>query len=263
MSDDLSIPNPGYRSARAGRYGTGQRVRSGGMDPDMRRMALFAGGIGTVLVLLIGASALTGRHSGETPVVTADTRPIRVKPENPGGMKIDGAENDVVSAGADTGNARLAPPSETPDTKAWRSAAVSPAPAAAEAPAPAALAAQSPPAVASPPKGAGPAAARPPAAVPAPTKLPVAAAPPASSGHTATVQLAALASEEAARGEWQALARRLPDLLGGRQPSYSRTEHDGHTFWRLRTSGFADAAQARGFCEKVRAKGLGCSVTDS
>ncbi len=105
--------------------------------------------------------------------------------------------------------------------------------------------------------------AKPPVAAPAPTKLPVAAAPPAAPGHTATVQLAALASEEAAHGEWQALTKRLPDLLGGRQPSYSRTERDGHTFWRVRTSGFTDAAQARGFCEKVRAKGVGCSVTDS
>jgi cell division septation protein DedD len=272
VSDDLSIPNPGYRSARAGRYGTGQRVRPRGMDPDMRRMALFAGGIGTVLALLIGASALTGRHSGETPVITADTRPIRVKPENPGGMKIDGAENDVFSAGADTGNAKLAPPAETPDTKAWRSAAASPAPAATEAPPQAALA--PPPAITAPPKtAAAPVAAKPPVAAPAatklpvaapaPTKLPVAAAPPAAAGHAASVQLAALSSEEAARDEWQSLTRRLPDLLGGRQPSYSRTEHDGHTFWRLRTSGFSDAAQARGFCEKVRAKGLGCSVTDS
>jgi hypothetical protein len=261
VSDDLSIPNPGYRSARVGRYGTGQRVRSGGMDPDMRRMALFAGGIGTLLALLIGASALTGRHSGETPVVTADTRPVRVKPENPGGMKIDGAENDVFSAGADTGNAKLAPPAETPDTKAWRSASAQPNPAVTDAPPPAA--ATKADAAVQPKTVAAPTAAKPPVAAPAPTKLPVAAAPPATAGHPATVQLAALSSEEAAHGEWQSLTKRLPDLLGGRQPSYSRTEHDGHTFWRVRTSGFSDAAQARGFCEKVKAKGLGCSVTDS
>jgi hypothetical protein len=87
-------------------------------------------------------------------------------------------------------------------------------------------------------------------------------APPTASGHSATVQLAAVSSEEAARGEWQTLSKRMPDLLGGRQPSYSRTEHDGHTFWRVRTAGFADGAQARGFCEKVRAKGAGCSVTE-
>ncbi|HBK07173.1 MAG TPA: SPOR domain-containing protein [Acetobacteraceae bacterium] len=76
------------------------------------------------------------------------------------------------------------------------------------------------------------------------------------------VQLAALTSEESARAEWAQLAKKMPDLLGGRQPSYSKTERDGHTFWRVRTSGFSDVAQARGFCERVRAKGAGCSVAD-
>jgi hypothetical protein len=258
VSDDLSIPNPGYRGAQAGRYGTGLRPRKG-MDPDMRRMAMFAGGIGTVLVLLITASALTGRHSGETPVISADTRPIRVKPENPGGMKIDGAENDVFSAGSDTINAKLAPPAETPDTKAWRSP-----PQAAEAPPvavepPHAVIAPARPAVVATPK---PAAAKPAAVARAQVAaVPFSAAAPPST-HTATVQLAALTSEEAAHGEWQMLSKRMPDLLGNRQPNYSRTEHAGHAFWRLRTSGFADIAQARSFCEKVRAKGLGCSVAD-
>ena len=51
-------------------------------------------------------------------MITADTRPIRVKPENPGGMKIDGAENDVFSGGSDTSNAKLAAAAENPDTEA-------------------------------------------------------------------------------------------------------------------------------------------------
>jgi hypothetical protein len=76
------------------------------------------------------------------------------------------------------------------------------------------------------------------------------------------VQLAALPTEDAARSEWQHLAKRMPDLLNGRQPSISRTERSGHVFWRVRTSGFADVAQARAFCDHVRAKGGGCSVAD-
>jgi SPOR domain len=76
------------------------------------------------------------------------------------------------------------------------------------------------------------------------------------------VQLAALTSEEAAHAEWAQLAKKMPDLLNGRQPTYSRTERDGHTFWRVRTSGFADVAQARSFCDRVRAKGAGCAVAD-
>ena len=241
------------------------------MDPDTRRLVMFAGGLGAVLVVLIGASALMGRHSSETPVITADTRPIREKPVNPGGMKIDGAENDVFSGGSDTANAKLAPAPETPDTKALRTAATPPPPApVVEAPAAPAPVAPAPMATAVAPSPAPVTkpmvlAAAPPAPKPVPIKPPAATVPEthaAASGHQPMVQLAALTSEDSARAEWSQLAKKMPDLLGGRQPNYSRTERDGHTFWRVRTSGFADVSQARSFCERVRAKGAGCSVAD-
>src|ERR1700674_5784248 len=144
VSDDLSIPNSGYRASRAGRYGTG-RFRHG-MDPHTRRLIMFAGALGAVLATLIGASALMGRQSGEVPVVSADTRPIREKPVNPGGMKIDGAENDVFSGGSDTSDARLAAASESPNAKALRTGAPPPPPGpAVEAPAPVTLAPPSAP----------------------------------------------------------------------------------------------------------------------
>jgi hypothetical protein len=224
------------------------------MDPDTRRLVLFAGGLGAVLVTLIGASFVVGHRGTEVPVIVADNRPIRVKPENPGGMKIEGAENDVFSGGTDNKNPKLAAAPEVPDTKRLTAPPMPPpepataAPAAAVAPAPA-----RPAAIAGAP-----------AVKPATVKPPVAAIenrPPAT-GHPAMVQLAALTSEEAARNEWQQLSRRLPELMSGHQPSYSRIERNGHTFWRLRTAGFADVAQARSFCERVRAKGAGCTVAD-
>jgi SPOR domain len=260
------------------------------MDPDVRRMGLFAGGLGSVLAVLIGISALTGRHSGEVPVVAADERPLRVKPADPGGMKINAAENDVFSGGSDTGKARLGPAAENPDTAALRTAATDTTPAdQASAPAPASDASPAPvvqatpkaspaPAVQAAPKAPpasvaqstpkappAPVAQSMPKAPPSAASKPVAApapAAPAPTARSATVQLAALTSEQAARTEWQALVKRIPDLLASRQPSFSHVEHDGHTFWRVRTSGFADVAQARGFCEKVRTKGVGCSVTE-
>jgi hypothetical protein len=205
------------------------------MDPDTRRLMMFAGGVGGVLVVLIGLSALIGHHSEGVPVITADTGPIRVKPANPGGMKIDGAENDVFSGGSDMANARLAPTSESPDTKALRTAIT-------------------------PPPVTKPAATVASAARPAP--IATAETHPPVSGHQAMVQLAALSSEEAARHEWHELSKRMPDLLSGKQPVFSHTEHDGHTFCRLRTAGFADIAQARTFCDHVRQKGGGCTVAD-
>lgn len=238
---------------------------------------IFAGGLGALLAVLISVSGLIGHHSTEVPVVTADTRPIRIKPDNPGGMKIDGAENDVFSAGSDTANSRLAPPAETPDAKALRTM---------ETPEPAAAQAQAPTAVAPPPPAEESAAAsiadtpaasepvaKPPVAVsePATRPAPLPLAKPKVDGagthatmseHQAMVQLAALSSQEAARNEWQHLSKRMPALLNGKLPVFSRTERDGHTFWRVRTAGFTDAAQARIFCEQVRAKGSGCSIAD-
>ena len=288
MSDDLSIPNPGYRGNRAGRYGTGQTRMRPGMGPDTRRLVLFAGGLGAVLVVLIAASTLIGHRSNEIPVVVADNRPIRVKPENPGGMKIDGAENDVFSGGSDIANARLAPLAEKPDARALVAPEEAPPPP----PVVANPTATPPPVVATPAPepptvpsikpsvvAAVPAAkpvSRPDAAVAAPRPTnSVAAAPaeappapvaveahPSTPGRRAMVQLAALSSEEAARNEWQQLSKRMPGLLDGKQPVFSRTEKGGRMFWRLRTAGFADAEQARTFCEHVRAKGGGCSVAD-
>ena len=56
------------------------------------------------------------------------------------------------------------------------------------------------------------------------------------------VQLAAVDSEEAAKAEWQRLAKRMPELLGERRPSFQRAERDGKAVWRVRTGGFADTA---------------------
>ena len=86
--------------------------------------------------------------------------------------------------------------------------------------------------------------------------------PAASAANGAMVQLTAVNSEDAAKSEWQRLSKRLPDLLGQRKPAFSKTEHDGKAMWRVRTGGFADVAQATAFCDKVRAKGAGCSVAD-
>jgi Flp pilus assembly protein TadD len=75
------------------------------------------------------------------------------------------------------------------------------------------------------------------------------------------VQLAAAPSEDAAQAEWQRLQELAPALLSGHHPIVTQSEQGGHTFWRLRTSGFADAVEARAFCGKLRGAGAGCVVS--
>jgi SPOR domain len=191
-------------------------------------------------------------------------------------MQIDAAENDVFSGGSGTANAKLSADAETPNPNGLQTLPKSkPATLAATAPAASPAAPALPPATAKPavvaaeppPVAKSAAAAAPAQAAAKPTV--VASAVPAIAptaktqpAHPAAVQLAALTTEQAAKDEWQKLAHQLPEAFAGRQPAISKVEHDGRTFWRLRTAGFADIAQARAFCDKVRTKGGGCSVAD-
>ena len=245
MSDDLSIPSPTYRIPR----------RSRGMDPATRRLALIACGLGGTLLVVVGGWSLMGHRNSVVPVIQADNRPIRVKPENPGGMQVAGANEDIMSGGAETGSGKLAPPPEAPAPQALRAP---PPPVPAQ---PLVAATPLPPAVAP-----APAAAKPTVEKPAPaTEQRVTAVTPernAPAAKQALVQLAAVSSEEAAKLEWQRLEKRMGDLFSHHQPSFTKIERNGQTLWRLRTGGFSDVAQATAFCERVRAKGAGCAVAE-
>ena len=245
MSDETSIRTPTYRVER-----------HRGMDPDTKRLALIAAGLGSALLAVLGVWTVNGHRAGETssvPVIEAPPGPMRVKPANPGGMQIaPGDEIFAQGAGGDNGTDKLAPPPETPDPQALRPP---PKPAPVPRTAPALAATTLPPA--------------PPAAIPALASPAVAPAAPAAKPAVSpaidrtSVQLAALPTEEAARQQWALLQHRLPDLLRGRDPAISKVEVGGRAWWRVRTGGFADPAAARGFCDQVRAKGGACDVVRS
>jgi hypothetical protein len=245
VSDELSIQRPTYRVPRRG------------MDAGTRRLALIAGCLGAALLAIVGGWSMMGHRSTVVPVIQADSRPVRVKPENAGGMQIAGANEDLGSSSYEAGAGKLAPPPEAPAPQALRAP---PPPAIIAAPVAASVATLPTPTTAKP--------VAPPEkrlAVPAPDRAAAdraAADRTASAAKGAFVQLAAVASEEAARSEWQRLEKQLPDLFNRRQPAFSKTERNGRTLWRLRTGGFSDAAQATAFCERVHAKGAGCSIAD-
>ncbi len=248
MSDDASIRTPTYRVPR-GR----------GIDPATKRLALIAAALGSALLAVVGVWSVNGHRTsgGDVPVIEPPPGPMRVKPTNPGGMQLaPGDEIFAQGSGGDNGTDTLAPPPETPDPQALRPppkpVAPPPVPAPQAAPAPAAT--SLPPISPAVPPHAAPSVDSP--APAAPAAKPVVTTP----AEHASVQLAALPTEDAAKQQWTLLQHRLSDLLHGRQPAISKVEVDGHTWWRVRTGGFADLATARGFCDQVRAKGSACDV---
>lgn len=258
MSDDISIPHAGTESgvnpARSS-FTHSYRARRTGMDTSTRRLFMAASALGMVLLAGMGIWTFGGHRAAGVPVIEADARPLRVKPENAGGMTVVGANEQVMGGRGDgaeiTGD--LAPEAERPDPQALRAQrAVASAPAAT----PSAAAPAVTPAVV---PSADVMAATPAVVKPVTTAPAAAVAPPVASGTT-MVQIAAVDSEAGATAEWQRLSHKAPELLGDRKPSVVRTERDGKTFWRLRTGGFADVAGAAEFCRKARAKGLGCSI---
>ena len=253
MADDMDIPMPSMMPAGATWRNARQRQ---GLDGATRRLVLFAGVIGGGLLLLVGAWSLTGHRSADVPVIEPDSRALRTKPENRGGLQLTG-QDDAIMSGGGGGQDAMAPPPETPAPQALRDAAALPA---------------APPAVPSA-SGAKAAPTPEPAPTPAAQVAPTAKAPatamtvqpaakPSVTNGIVKVQLAALPTEEGARAEWQRLLHRMPQLLGGREPAVSRLDRaDGKVFWRLRTGGFTDIADATAFCSKVRAQGFGCTLS--
>ena len=200
-----------------------------------------AAGLGGLLLTGLGGWALSGRHAAVVPVIEADSRPVRVRPENAGGLQVAGATGQAAGVPGSRVQS-LAPPAEVPAAQALR--------------------AQMPPPAVPQPALAPPAVVLPMAAAPSVAAAPV--APTRQAPVTATlVQLAAVNSEEAAQSEWQRLARRMPDLLGDHRPVVQRADRDGRAVWRVRTGGFTDIAEATAFCARVRAKGATCSITGS
>jgi hypothetical protein len=254
VSEDFEIPAPVYRVPRP----------RGALDGGTGRLMLIAAGLGGALLVVLGLSLVGGHHRGAIPVIEAETGPVRVKPDNPGGMSIAGSEDEVLSSSDDSG--KLAPAAEAPALQALREqeqaetahAAVTPPTAPAAAPV---LAAPAP--AAAPPAAATPVAAPPVPAKPVAHPVVLAAAHPAEARpavHGTDVQLGAVDSEAAAQQEWARLSRKAPELLGSRRPAFSPAERGGQTFWRLRTGGFGSVAEATTFCERARAKHLPCDI---
>jgi hypothetical protein len=224
------------------------KVQAAERRPVPWRLVAFALGAALILGLALLWLFSGGGGPRSVPVVEADGRPVRVRPENRGGLQVPNRDEwifDQRRGSQPPAPAGLAPAPEAPNLERLRALATPTPPPAA------------PPVAAAPPAPA--AAPRPaaPAVPPAPSAPPAAAQP----AGGVLVQLGALPSEEAARAEWARLARLLPEQFRGRTPAVVRFDRpNAPPLWRLRTGGFRDADAARAFCDTVRARGGACAV---
>lgn len=239
------------------------------------RLLLIAGGLlgavalgGAVIWGVSRMGSIGGPRS--VPVIEADPRPIKVRPENPGGLVVPNTDQMVLeplavrrAAEARQGaNAQLAPQAEAPQLDLLRRAAAPPAPA--PIPGVEGLRDSPPGRPDATPSSLGARTAALPPPVAAPATAPAMAtppAPPSAAPGRVQIQLGALATEEAARAEWARLQRRVP-ALAGRQPVITKLDRGAEQppLFRLRTGGLADAAAARELCEAVKGVGGACSL---
>jgi hypothetical protein len=191
--------------------------------------------IGLVAIgVIVGGLFWLGNRGQPGPngeVIAAPEGDYKQRPENPGGMNVEG-EGDTAfaaSAGAQPqGNLNTEAMPETPVTR--------------------------PPAAPQPP--ARTPAPAPPQAQPAPPPpAPVRPAPAAPAGGGATIQLGAFSSQAGANSAWNALAGRFRYLapLGH---SVVPAQVGGRTLYRLRASGAAAAS----VCRRLQVAGEDCSV---
>jgi cell division septation protein DedD len=249
-------------------------------------MAVFAGGIYFAYVQGTKHGAPVAPTADGVPLIRADDRPTKVKPDQPGGMAVPdqnvslyndkpgGPPVEKLLAGPEQPLPRpTAPPPPIPGPFAAAPAAPPQAPAPA---APFGAAPAEPQAAAAATKPA----AKPGAPVkPAPAKEAsgakeaaaiLGATPTAASASSATkatgsgpvrIQLGSLRSAEAAKEEWARLKREQPELLGKLSAVAVRADlGEKGIYYRVLAGPVADGAAAERLCGELKQRKLGCTL---
>jgi SPOR domain len=195
------------------------------------------------------------RHGGSSagvadiPLIRADERPTKVKPENPGGMEVPDRDKLIYTQKRATVE-HLLPPPEKPMPRPTAPSAAAPSGVPQPPLVTAAAGASNP---ASPVQSQQPAS-KPPAKV---GLAPAATAKPQLTGGT-RIQLASVRSEEAARQEWDRIRRANPDLLGSVSATFPRADlGEKGVFYRLEVAPIADAERV---CGELRRRNVGCII---
>ena len=219
-------------------------------------MAVFAGGLW--FFYHQGVRQPAPGPGGEVPLIRADDKPMKMKPDQPGGMPVP--DQNVSVYDPKTGASpveKLLPPPEQPMPRPVPREATAPS-------APSTAPAQSAPAAtAAPQQQAAATTAAPKApAKPAPVKEPAAAAPAKSvPAGPVRLQLASLRTPEAAKEEWSRLKREHPELLGRLTAVAVKADlGDKGVWYRVQTQSFDNAAAAERLCADLKKQNIGCSL---
>jgi cbb3-type cytochrome oxidase subunit 3 len=219
-------------------------------------MGLFSGGLW--FAYLQGK-----RHVGDdaagggVPLIRADERPTKVKPEQPGGMEIPDRDKLIYNPTHPVVEHLLPPPEKpmarpTPpsQTEAARSSTgtMPPASGTPENPPAAAQTVQPQQQAAAPPSKAA-------QAPPRPSK------PAAAQVAGTRLQLGSLRTEDAARQEWERIKRKNSDLLGSLSATPVRADlGDKGVYYRIQTGPLADSAAAERICGELKQRSIGCII---
>lgn len=235
-----------------------QRAKGQRLDPAIKRIAIAAGSVSAVVIVI--AWVWSGIHPytfGPPPVVDPPATPLRIVPTDPGGMEVPEADVPIMSGDSlNNADVHLASPGEAPDVTALDQAAGLTPPN------------STPPANgAASPQGGGDTADEvadaPKSVIPAASQTP-------KPGSTATsaaeaegltsVQLAQAGSEDEILAVWVKLQQKFSGVVSGRQPELLPSIVNGQSVWRLRLGGFSSAAAAQTFCNTLASQGAACSV---
>jgi pyruvate/2-oxoglutarate dehydrogenase complex dihydrolipoamide acyltransferase (E2) component len=261
--------------------------------PD--RLARLTRRRGRLLTLMVSLAALASfggviywaheqdlKSGGEgiIPLIRADDKPIKIKPDTPGGMVVpdqDKTVYDRIAPGSvASGPEKLLPPAPVPQIPPAVPPQAMPTVPPPPAPAPAAQTDPTPPAAPAPPAAqatAPPAALTPaapvpatPAAAPAPAAAPVAA--PAGQSIASLIdtvsgyriQLASVRSEEQAQATWARMQKTNADVLASLTMRAIKVDlGDRGTYYRVQ-AGPLDESGATLACSKLKGRSVDCIV---
>jgi hypothetical protein len=207
---------------------------------------MFAGGLWLAYQQgLKRGGGITG--AADVPLIRADERPTKVKPEKPGGMEVPDRDKLIYTQKRATVE-HLLPPPEKPMPRPTAPSGLAPSASPQPPPAPDGVANPAPQAQSQPPAGKAPAKTEASAAKPAAAQKP----------GGARIQLASVRSEDAARQEWDRIRRANPDVLGTMSAAPVRADMgEKGVFYRVETAPIADAERV---CGELKKRNIGCLI---